>query len=162
VVGERSPGHATSQVLYDLDTLGPPKAAPRIGVVNVTAVHQFGADGRRVQGRGVMPEIELPWHAGVGLQESGRSFATPGEDLPLAKFARFPLGITDDLVARLRESSENRRSAAPEFERLQKSRERLAAMEANGVPLNRDAIRARVEARLEDEARLSRWKSEEG
>lgn len=125
--------------------------APNLGAVKLTIQQFYRANGDSTQIRGVEPHIHIPsildyQDVGEGKNKNPLKFDQV-PPLPHDSYGR----VTDDLVATLKERSEQRRSDDPEFKKQAAALERYLERKASHeISLNEETYRAESAAQESD------------
>ena len=91
IIGSPTFGKGTAQVMIPLDTTidfsKPPVFKPNSNSIKLTVEHLYRVNGVTVQGKGVMPDIELPdFFQAAGEREKDQPFSLQPQDVPANKY----------------------------------------------------------------------------
>lgn len=101
IIGSPTFGKGTAQVMMPLDTTidfsKPPVFKPNSNSIKLTVEHLYRVNGVTVQGKGVIPDIELPdFFQAAGEREKDQPFSLQPQDVPANKYYQ-PLQYTQPL-----------------------------------------------------------------
>lgn len=91
IMGSPTFGKGTAQVMIPLDTTidfsKPPVFKPNSNSIKLTVEHLYRVNGVTVQGKGVIPDIELPdFFQAAGEREKDQPFSLQPQDVPANKY----------------------------------------------------------------------------
>lgn len=91
IIGSPTFGKGTAQVMIPLDTTidfsKPPVFKPNSNSIKLTVEHLYRVNGVTVQGKGVIPDIELPdFFQAAGEREKDQPFSLQPQDVPANKY----------------------------------------------------------------------------
>lgn len=149
VVGESTHGIGTVQSLFEVGT-NTKLADPKLGVMRVTYQVFYRPNGESTQKRGIVPDVELPWMINPEAGEAAADYPVDFDRIDALRYDRFNLGINDDLRAKLRKQSQDRRQSSPDFKTLTE----LIALTNDRA--QRGTISLNLKKRLADRAAFAR------
>jgi carboxyl-terminal processing protease len=143
-----------------------PAKAPNLGALKITMQQFYRPNGDSTQQRGVVADIALPSitnHMDVG--ESDLEYALAFDKVPAARHNNYE-GVSQDLVERLRTSSQARTKSSDDFQKIFRNIERYRDYKARkSVSLNEEeffASRKDINAEKEEEKQFEKQANGKG